>query len=93
MSPAYAGRNTKMNKYTEIIKAGIIAFAILMVGWRLIGLGKTYVRNQAIDGCAMQSVYEASFDENGRRITVSEPQKHLYDKCLLDKGIILNSSE
>ncbi len=81
-----------MNKYTEIIKAGIIAFAILIVGWRAIALGKTYIRNQAIDGCAMQSKYVASFDENDRQITVSEPQKHLLDKCLLDKGIILDSS-
>ncbi|MFA5894522.1 MAG: hypothetical protein WC851_01985 [Candidatus Shapirobacteria bacterium] len=47
----------------------------------------TNLRNEAIDGCANQSSYQAQFEENKKTITVREPQKYLYDKCLVDKNI------
>lgn len=47
----------------------------------------THLRNEAIDGCANQSSYQAQFEENKKTITVKETQKYLYDKCLVDKNI------
>jgi len=78
-----------MKNINRIIGAIIIAAAFLAVGLQLVYIAREYVRNQAIDGCAAQSNYSASFEENGRQVTVSESQRHLFEKCLLNKGIIL----
>ena len=82
-----------MKQSSNLIKTAILLAAILILGGQFLAAYKTNIRNQAIDGCASQSSYTASFEENGRQITVRETQKHLFDKCLLDKGIILNPAE
>jgi len=83
-----------MKNTSEIIKAIIVAAAILVVGFQLVALGKEFVRNQAIDGCAAQSSYQVTFMESdGRQATTREPQKYLMDKCLFEKGIILEPAE
>jgi hypothetical protein len=77
-----------MKNLIEIIKFALIALAILMVGFQLVTIAKTYVRNQAIDGCANQAFYQNQFiDEQGRQVTNREPQKTLYQECLFNKGV------
>jgi hypothetical protein len=77
-----------MNKVPEIVKYLVLAGVVAILGWQFLTVYKTKVRNEALDGCAAQSMYEASYDEGGRRITVREPQRHIYQQCLLDKGIL-----
>jgi hypothetical protein len=48
-------------------------------------LANTYVRNQAIDGCAKSSSYTQSLvDQNA---SVTYPVTDMYEKCLQEKGI------
>ena len=77
-----------MKNLIEITKFALIALAILMVGLQFAPIAKTYVRNQAFDGCAQATSYQMEFtDTEGRLITVQEPQKSLYQECLDQKGI------
>ncbi|MFA6602968.1 MAG: hypothetical protein WCT01_04160 [Candidatus Shapirobacteria bacterium] len=77
-----------MTKIIELIKYGLIALALLVVGFQYVGAYQTQIRNQAFDGCAAQTFYQNEFDDaEGRHITNREPQKTLYEKCLIDKGI------
>ena len=82
-----------MNKATEIVKYLILAGVVAILGWQFLTVYQTKVRNEAIDGCAAQSVYQAEYEENSRRITIREPQRHIYKQCLLDKGIVLDATE
>lgn len=77
-----------MTKYFGLIQAGLIALALLFVGLQFVAAYKTQIRNSALDGCASQSSYSLTFqDAEGREVTTREFQKHLYQKCLLDKGL------
>ena len=77
-----------MKNLIDLLKFALIAAAILVVGLQLVTAAKTYVRNQAIDGCAAQTFYQNEYkDTEGRLITNREPQKSLYEKCLLGKNI------
>jgi hypothetical protein len=77
-----------MNKLAELAKCLVVTGVVFVLGWQFLTVYKAKVRNEALDGCAAQSMYEASYDEGGRRITVREPQRHIYQQCLLDKGIL-----
>lgn len=59
-----------------LIVAAIVVFAIL---------ANTYIRNQAIDGCAQSYRYSQSLT-NGNA-NVEYPMTELYKQCLKDKGI------
>lgn len=78
-----------MKNLIEITKYSLIALAILIVGFQLAAIARSYSRNQAIDGCYQASSYQAQFTESGRQITTTETQKYIFDQCLLYKGISL----
>lgn len=82
-----------MKNLIEITKYSLIALAILIVGFQLAAIARSYSRNQAIDGCYQASAYQANFPENGRNITVTETQKHIFEQCLAIKNIILEPLE
>ncbi len=48
-------------------------------------LANTYIRNQAIDGCARSYIFTQSVSE--QNATVSYPMTQEYNKCLQEKGI------
>ncbi len=72
----------------QIIQALIIAAVIYLVATQFLVAYKSDVRNRAIDGCAQNSFYQVRFtDAEGREVTMREPQKTLFENCLLEKGI------
>jgi hypothetical protein len=75
-------------KILSVLKLILILIVTSIFASQFLGAYRTYVRNLAIDGCALSSSYQNQFtDAEGRLVTNREPQKYLYDKCLLDKGI------
>ena len=72
--------NINSNVFKIIDYVLIIAIASLVFM-----LANTYVRNQAIDGCARAYVFTQTVaDQNA---TVSYPMTQEYNKCLQEKGI------
>lgn len=77
-----------MKNVIEITKAVIVVTVIYILGSQFLLLYKNMIRNQAIDGCAKNSFYQVRFtDAEGREVTMREPQKTLFENCLLEKGI------
>ncbi len=82
-----------MKNIIEIGRYLALAAVTFILGSQFLAAYKNKIRNEAIDGCASQSTYQASFGENGRQMTISEPQKYLYEQCLSNKGVVLSPSE
>jgi hypothetical protein len=75
----------------ETINALKFVLALLITSifaGKFLGAYNTKIRNEAIDGCANQTFYQNEYtDSESRKITNREPQKSLYQKCLIDKGV------
>lgn len=77
-----------MNNHTlPTLKFVLALLVVTIFASKFLDAYNTSLRNQAIDGCANQSSYQAQFEENNKTVTVRETQKYLYDKCLVDKNI------
>jgi hypothetical protein len=83
-----------MKNIILITKSVVLALVLLVVGLQFVAAYKTHVRNQAIDACAQNSFYQIQYtDEEGRQVTAREPQKHIFEQCLVRKGIFLEPLE
>lgn len=65
----------------KVINIILVAFAILVFGY----LANTFLRNQAIDGCAKNSSYEKNLVSEDAKVTY--PVIDIYEQCLKQKGI------
>lgn len=75
------------NQILPTLKFILVLLIVSIFAGKFLEAYNTRLRNDAIDGCANQSTYQAQFEENKKTITVRETQKYLYDKCLVDKDI------
>ena len=74
-------------KLSEIATT-IFVITTLIFSLRVSSLLSTKIKNDAIDGCAKNTFYQMKFtDSENRIVTVQEPQKLLYQECLLQKDI------
>ncbi len=65
----------------KIINSFILIAAVVIFAWLL----NTYIKNQAIDGCARNSSYSVNLPSQDAKVTY--PVTEAYKQCLKDKGI------
>lgn len=65
----------------KIINSILILIAIVSFAF----LANTFIRNQAIDGCAQNYRYSVVLSDQNANVTY--PMAELYKQCLKDKGI------
>lgn len=76
------------DKVLSLLKFGIVLLIGVIFATQFLAAYKTKLRNDAIDGCAQSSSYQNQFtDAEGRLVTNREPQKAIYEKCLLLKNV------
>lgn len=75
------------NQILSFLKLITVLAVVSIFANKFLEVYKTFVRNQAIDGCYNQSFYQVQRTEKTQIITTSETQKYIYTKCLLDKNI------
>lgn len=77
-----------MKTILDLLKFVVITALLAIIGFGFLKSYQTFVRNQAIDGCAQSSSYQNQFtDEQKRLVTNREPQKSIYQACLQFKGL------
>lgn len=73
-----------MNLNITIFKA-IDYILVIVIAVAVFWLANTYIKNQAIDGCAQSYRYSAVLQNDNA--TVTYPMTVQYKQCLKDKGI------
>jgi len=77
-----------MTKFINSIIFVVFTAILAVIGLQFLSAYKTQIRNLAIDGCSQNSGYQTQFvNDQKQTITISEPQKTLYQSCLQSKGL------